>query len=132
MQPGLITGIIGVVTIGFGIVGLLKPGLVMGLAGLSFVSASEHAGALGEIRAVYGGMPLVLGAATLQAALDPAGHRERLTLLGLIWLGICAGRLFGVSIDGSPGLMGWVNAGLELTAGVLLIAASRMKAAGAV
>jgi len=128
-NPTLITAVVGLLTIGFGLIGLFKPGMVMGTLGLETTPA-DRATVMGEMRAVYGGMPLVLGAFTLHAALDPAKHRNRLTLLGLVWLGVCAGRLFSITIDGAPGLVGWGNAALELVGGALLLVASRAPSAG--
>ncbi len=128
MSPAMITAVVGLITIGFGLVGLLKPGLVMGLVGLETTPAAR-ATVMGEMRAIYGGMPLVLGVFTLLAAFDPAQHRSRLTLLGLVWLGVCAGRLFSITIDGAPGLVGWGNAVLELAGGVLLLVAARAPSA---
>ncbi len=125
MNPTAITAVVGIVTLGFGVVGLLQPGVILGFIGLAFLSPSTQALALSEIRAVYGGMPIVLGAATLQAALNPTDHRGRLILLAFIWLGLGAGRLFGISIDGNPGLMGWVNVAIELGFGGALLVASR-------
>src|SRR5262245_1997370 len=123
-NPTLITALVGLATIGFGLIGLLNPGMVMGTLGLE-TPPPFRATVMGEMRAVYGGMPLVLGAFTLLAAFDPAKHRSRLTLIGLVWLGVCAGRLFGMTIDGPPGLVGWGNAALELIGGVMLLVASR-------
>lgn len=128
MNPTLITAAIGLVTIGFGLIGLFNPGMVMGTLGLE-TTPPFRATVMGEMRAVYGGMPLVLGAFTLLAALDPAKHRSRLTLIGLVWIGVCAGRLFSITIDGPPGLVGWGNAALELVGGVLLLVASRAEGA---
>jgi hypothetical protein len=126
MRPELITAIVGLLTIVFGLIGLLKPGLVMGSVGLEAAAGARET-VMGEMRAIYGGMPLVLGAFTLHAALDPARHRARLTLIGLVWLGVCAGRLFSITIDGAPGLVGWGNAALELVGGALLLVAARAR-----
>ena len=123
MNPTLITAVIGLATIAFGLIGLFKPGMVMGTLGLETTPA-YRATVMGEMRAVYGGMPLVLGAFTLLAAFDPAKHRSRLTLIGLVWLGVCAGRLFSITIDGAPGIVGWGNAALELVGGAMLLVAS--------
>ena len=128
MNPAVITGIVGGLTLAFGAVGLIRPSLVMSFAGLMPSPDAIPAAVMGEIRAVYGGQLIVIGAFTLQAALAPAAHRARLTFIGLLWLGVCAGRLFGVTVEGSPGLMGWLNAALEFLAGTLLLLASRARA----
>jgi hypothetical protein len=123
----IVAALIGVVTIAFGIVGLAWPSQVMGFAQLQPLVQTEPVAALGEIRAVYGGMLVGIGIATLWAALDPVARRPSLLLLGVLWLCVFAGRMWGVIVDGNPGLMGWVNGLLELVAGVLLIAAPYMR-----
>jgi hypothetical protein len=125
MNPTAITAVIGIATLGLGIVGLFQPGVILGFIGLAFLSPSTQSLALGEIRAVYGGMPMVLGAATLQAAFNPGNHRGRIALFGFLWLGFAGGRLLGVSIDGNPGLIGWVFTAVELGFGGALLVASR-------
>jgi hypothetical protein len=127
----IIAALIGVVTIAFGIVGLVWPGQVMGFAQLAPLVPTQPIGALGEIRAVYGGMLVGVGIATLWAALDPVGRRPSLVLLGALWLCVFGGRMWGVVVDGNPGVMGWVNAMLELTGGVLLLVAPYMRGGAA-
>jgi len=125
MNPRIVTMIVGVITFVLGLMGLLMPQFVMDrLLGFAVNPGFPANGVIGEVRATYGGLFTVLGAVTLLAALDPATHRARLSLIGLLWLGICGGRLLGVSLDGSPGTMGFVAAVLELLlGGALLVAA---------
>jgi len=125
MNPRIITMVVGVVTFVLGLLGLLMPQLVMDrLVGFAVNPAFPANGVIGEVRATYGGLFTVLGAVTLLAALDPASHRARITLIGLLWLGVCGGRLLGVSLDGNPGPMGFVAAAIELVmGGALLLAA---------
>jgi hypothetical protein len=125
MNPRIVTMIVGVVTFVLGLMGLLMPQTVMErMIGFDVSPAFPRNGVIGEVRATYGGLFTVLGAVTLLAALDPASHRARITLIGLLWLGICAGRLLGVSLDGNPGPMGFVAAAIELVmGGALLLAA---------
>jgi hypothetical protein len=47
-----------------------------------------------------------------------------------MWLGMCGGRLFSVSIDGTPGLKGWINVAVELLMGIALVIASTARASG--
>jgi hypothetical protein len=42
-------------------------------------------------------------------------------MAGLLWLGLCAGRLIGVSVDGNPGLFGWIYVVFEATFGSALV-----------
>jgi uncharacterized protein DUF4345 len=56
----------------------------------------------------------------------PATNRGRILMIGLLWLGACFGRLYGVVIDGSPGWWGWLSALFEAVIGGLLVLASQM------
>jgi hypothetical protein len=127
MSPVVITTILGLLTLAFGCIGLVDPRMVMGFVGFDASSPSYSAAVLSEVRAVYGGLFAVLGVYTLLAAANPANHRARLFLIGLMWLGICGGRLLGISIDGSPGLKGWASAALEFVIGIGLLVASRAR-----
>jgi hypothetical protein len=123
----LVAILIGVVTIAFGIAGLVWPQQIMNVAQLAPLVPTQPIGALGEIRAVYGGMVIGVGLSTLWAALDPVARRPSLVLLGVLWLCVFAGRMWGVVVDGNPGVIGWVNGMLELVGGVLLVAAPYMR-----
>jgi hypothetical protein len=95
-------------TLLMGLYGLASPAGVLDFVGFSPSIPTEPALAFGEARAVYGGLFTVLGAFTLWGAIDPPGKRSALLMAGLLWLGLCAGRVLSVSIDGNPGIMGWV------------------------
>ena len=69
---------------------------------------------------------LVIGAFTLWAAMAPREHRSVLNLIGCMFLGVFAGRMIGISIDGNPGLFGWLGGVLELVGGCLVLAAPHM------
>jgi hypothetical protein len=67
-----------------------------------------------------------MGVAVLLAAMNPIVHRGRLVAIGLLWLGACGGRLFGVTVDGNPGVFGWLALVFEAVMGsALLLAAQR-------
>src|SRR5437870_8015198 len=126
MTPRVTAILVGFVILLLGAAGILYPERVLGLLGFAVQNPSHAAAAMGEVRATYGGLFLVMGLAALLAALDPVTHRGRLRLIGLLWLGACAGRLLGVYLDGNPGLPGWAAVTLELlVGGVLLVAAGR-------
>ena len=124
MNPRAATAVTGVLTVLLGLMGLFSPLRVLAFLGFMVENASRSASALGEIRATYGGIFLVLGVYTLAATLNPAAQRGRLVLLGLVWLGAALGRLFGVSVDGNPGLFGWLACAFEVTMGATLLLAS--------
>ena len=116
----------GVVILLMGLAALFYPDRVMGLLGFSVLNAAQTAAVLGEVRATYGGLFAVMGAAVLLAAVNPAANRGRLLAIALLWLGACGGRLLGVTVDGNPGVFGWLAVGFEAVMGsALLLAAQR-------
>jgi drug/metabolite transporter superfamily protein YnfA len=124
MNPRVVAIIAGVITTALGLAGLLYPDRVMGVLGFAILNSANTAAVMGEVRATYGGLFVVLGVYTLLTAMDPAAHRSRLRFIGLLWLGACAGRLFGVNVNGNPGLPGWIALAFELLMGGALVAAS--------
>jgi hypothetical protein len=118
--PALVPGVIILL---LGAAGLFYPERVLGLLGFTVQNASHAAAALGEVRATYGGIFLVMGVYTLVAAADPPRYRGRLVFVALLWLGACAGRLFGVWVDGNPGLPGWLAVAFEAAIGGALLLA---------
>ena len=124
MNPRVVAIVAGVITTALGLAGLLYPDRVMGVLGFAILNSANTAAVMGEVRATYGGLFVVLGVYTFLSAMDPAAQRSRLLFIGLLWLGACAGRLLGVNINGNPGLPGWVAVALELVVGGALVAAS--------
>ncbi len=122
MNGRAIAAVIGVITLILGGLGIAYPREVLQWVGFDLLATNPQAG-LAEARAVYGGLFLVVGFFTVWAATSPRAHRGELTLLGCLWLGLFVGRMVGVSIDGSPGLLNTVAAVLEAIMGGLLIAA---------
>lgn len=119
-----VTILIGLVLTGFGLAGLLDPHRTMSFAGLASLKPTQPAGALGEIRAVYGGQLVVMGLWTILVGLQLRRLRSFLLYFGLLWLGVCGGRLLGVYLDGDPGLMpGWLAVGIEATLGLVFLGA---------
>src|SRR5574337_549883 len=117
MNPRVVAIIAGVITTVLGLAGLLYPDRVMGVLGFAILNTANAAAVMGEIRATYGGLFVVLGVYTLLSSMDPAAHRSRLLFSGLLWLGACAGRLVGVNLNGNPGLPGWLAVAFELLVG---------------
>jgi hypothetical protein len=125
MNSRTITAIIGAVTVLFGIGGLVSPEMVMQrVVGFAVDPSFSENFVRGEVRAVYGGLFTVMGAYTLQAAADPHSHRSRILFIALLWLGLCAGRLVSVAVDGDPGGWGWMSVAFELVVGGLLATAA--------
>ena len=132
MSPRLTTATAGAATLLLGLAALVYPERMMGVVGFTVLNPAHAAAALGEVRATYGGLFVVLGLLTLQAALDPGAHRGRLVRLGLLWLGACAGRALGVYLDGNPGLFGWSALGIDAVLAILLVLGARAPAAAPV
>jgi hypothetical protein len=127
MNPRIVTLVIGIVSTVLGIGGLISPTLVMErVVGFAVDPAFSENFVRGEVRAVYGGMFTVVGVATLLAAMNVAQHRARILLIGCLWLGLCGGRLLGVVVEGSPGLLGWLSVAFELIIGGALVASATM------
>lgn len=125
MNARIVVAVVGVITLLMGICGLFRPEWVMNFVGYDVASNASKTLVHGEVRAVYGGMLIVAAVFTMLSAPDPREHQGRLLLLGLLWIGAGAGRLFGVFADGNPGLFGWLSLALELGGGAALILASQ-------
>lgn len=121
MNPRLTTAVVGAIILVLGLAGLLYPERMMGLLGFLIASPAHAAATLGEVRATYGGIFVVMGIYTLLAAFEPSRHRARLLLIGLLWLGAFGGRLLGVFTDGNPGVVGWFALVFELVIGGALV-----------
>ncbi|HEV7733017.1 MAG TPA: DUF4345 domain-containing protein [Candidatus Binatia bacterium] len=124
MNGRIVAGLVGLGIVAFGLMGLFYPVQVMSIAGFSPASESMRAQAYGETRAIYGGTFIALGIYTIFAASNPIVHRRTLTMMAMVFFGILAGRMIGISIDGNPGLFGWIGAGLEVSTGSLLLAST--------
>ncbi len=122
MNPRVTTIVLGAIIFALGLVALMFPQFAMERI-LGFAVAPSHAenAVLGEVRATYGGLFVVMGLFTLLAALDPHQHRSRLQMIGFLWLGASLGRLTGAYVDGNPGLTGWVGVAFEALMGLALI-----------
>jgi hypothetical protein len=127
MNPRVTTSVIGVLTTVMGMFALIYPTMVMQqVTGYAVDPGFSANFVLGEVRAAYGGVFTVLGIYTILAAMDPATNRGRILMIGLIWVGACLGRLYGVVIEGSPGWWGWLSALFEAVIGGMLVAVSQM------
>jgi hypothetical protein len=121
VNPRIVAGTLGAITLLMGLGGLVTPDRVMAFVGFAPSTEANRVIALGEVRAVYGGLFTVLGAFTLWGAIDPAGKRSALLMAGLLWLGLCAGRSIGISVDGNPGVLGWIAVLWEAAFGAGLV-----------
>ena len=117
--------VVGLIILALGGAALFSPERVVGFLGYALASQASSAATLGEVRATYGGVFMVMGLFTALAAINPVANRGRILFVGLLWLGAFAARVFGASVDGSPGLFGWLSAAFELTVGLVLVVVSQ-------
>jgi len=127
MNLRMATAIIGLFTLILGVLALFYPELVMTrVVGLAVDPSFSANFVRGEVRATYGGLFTVIGIYTVLSAMDPTANRGRLLFIGLLWLGLAGGRLFGVVVDGGPGIMGWISLLFEAGVGCVLVAMSQI------
>ncbi len=106
-----------VVFIGFGVVALIQPSAMTGPPGLD----ASAPGAVTEVRALYGGLQIGLGAFLIWAALDPSRWPLALLAYGFVIGAVGDCRFIGLLIDGNwTGFhlfalgFEWVTAGIAL------------------
>lgn len=80
---------------GMGLAALVRPAFVVGLYGMT----PDSPEARNEVRAVYGGFGLAIGAVLLWALHDPAAQRGVLLTVGVALVGMAFGRLVGFAIE---------------------------------
>lgn len=91
---GLLT-LVGAGNAVFGVWGLIRPAATASMLGLQ-VPGSQG---LGEVRAVYGGLVLMVGLLTLTAAWRDTGAAT-LRALSVLFAGLVLGRVLSVVLDG--------------------------------
>lgn len=128
MNPKIATAAVGAFTLLIGLTALFFTDFVMAhVLGFavdpSWAATTVH----GEVRAAYGGLLTVAGIFTLLAASDPSAHRDRLFLLGFLWIGACSARFYSAFVEGNPGILGWLSAVFELGMGAVLIVSARSR-----
>lgn len=105
---------------GMGLVALLQPERVLAFFGTRHLTRDGR----NEVRAVYGGFGIAIAALLLCTFwLLPAERCGILLTVTVALLGMAAGRLVSMAIDGAPGRWVWVFLLVELVlAGMLLLA----------
>lgn len=98
-------------TVATGLLALIKPTAVYGFTGL----VAEGARGISEIRAIFGGLFIALGAAPF--VLGPGAY----PVLGLAYLGIAAVRLVSIFLDHSTASSNLISLAIEVVFGVILI-----------
>lgn len=98
-------------TIGTGILALVKPTAVFGFTGL----IAEGPRGISEIRAIFGGLFIALGAAPF--IFGETGYR----ILGFGYLAIALVRLVSIFLDRSTASSNWISLAIEIVFGIILI-----------
>ena len=106
--------------LGIGLTFLLAPGL-LGVVEL----APETPSARSDVRAVYGGIELGVGAFLAVCARRPGWMRAGLTVQALTLGGAVLGRLVSLAADGTPPPLTYGLGALEMTGAVLTVVALR-------
>ena len=104
--------ILAVLTIGTGLLCLVRPRSILGFTGLG--EPSERG--VTEIRAVFGGGFLGMGLAPLLLN-TPAAYQ----MLGITYLCIGTGRFIGMVLGRSWVRSNWISLAFEIPAGILLL-----------
>jgi hypothetical protein len=74
-----------------------------------------------EVRAVYGGFGLAIAALLCASSLHPPIRTGAVLAVAVALLGMAAGRLLSVLLDGSPGRWPWIFMAVELGGGCALL-----------
>lgn len=98
-------------TVGTGVLALVRPTAVYGFTGL----IAEGPRGISEIRAIFGGLFIALGAAPF--IFGETGYR----VLGLGYLVIALVRLVSIFLDHSTASSNWISLAIEIIFGVILI-----------
>lgn len=100
-----------------GVAALARPESILAYFGTATLSRDGR----NEVRAVYGGFGLAIAGLLCAARFDEAIRSGAVLAVAVALLGMAAGRLISVLLDGAPGRYPWVFLGVELAgAGMLL------------
>jgi len=94
-----------------GLLGFVKPSATYGFIGLN----ANGARGVSEIRAIFGGLFIALGAAPL--FLGPAAYQ----MLGISYLAIALARAFSIVFDKSYAQSNIISLGIEIVFGMILM-----------
>ena len=103
----------------FGLASFFNPWFMVRVLGFELLEGRG----LSEMRATYGMMFLVMGGVLLWALTRRAGGAAYLRFAGFLWLGIAAGRLLSMVIDGALLPFNFLALAIELFIGVPLLLA---------
>lgn len=105
---------IGLLYVGIGLAALLSPATVAGYADITLEATSAKS----DVRAVYGGLAVGLGVFFLVGAVHRPWVGPALLATLLTFVGLLAGRITSVVLDGSPGAVVYLFTAAELLGAV--------------
>jgi len=118
-----IVRVLGGILLVSGAAGLFMPVQVADFVGLMIEPNSANG--IVEVGAVYGGIPLALGAIALYSTVSlGTSAGPMLAAVGFIFVGAAAGRLIVALMGSMPTLGGWLFFGFEVVAAVFFLLGS--------
>lgn len=107
-----------------GALGLIMPLNIADFAGLQ-VEPNDATNGIIELGALYGGVPLALGAIALYSTFSfSASAGPMLAAVGFVFIGAAAGRLIVAFTSGMPTLGGWMFFAFEAVTAVVFLVGS--------
>jgi hypothetical protein len=115
--------VLGIVLLVSGALGLIMPVAIADFAGL-LVEPNTSNGMV-EIGALYGGVPLALGAIALYSTFSLGSSAgPMLAAVGFVFVGAAAGRLIVSLMGSAPTLTGWMLFAFDAVAAVICLVGS--------
>lgn len=101
---------------------LAVPAQVLAIFGVQVATVDGR----NEVRAVYGGFGLAIGAVLIAGLARPTLREGILVAVGAALAGMAGGRLVAAAIDGPPGRFPWLFMAIEAVVGVALFTAAAL------
>ena len=104
-------------TAGTGLLALFKPTSVYDFTGL----VANGARGISEIRAIFGGLFIALGAAPFIFGVSGDKAHAAFQMLGIGYLAIAVVRLVSIVLDKSTASSNWISLAIEIVFGIILV-----------
>ena len=121
MASRILLGVSALVWLPYGLFCLARPSYLEGVAGVVATTATGTV----ELRAMYGGLQVAIGAICALGCMSGAWRRQALTTLGMLTAGLGLGRLAGVLAGGGLSSYTAMALGFELSSAVLAFTLAR-------
>jgi len=115
--------VLGAVLLVSGVLAWIMPVAIADFVGLQVEQGTSNG--IVEIGAIYGGIPLALGAIALYSTFSfGASAGPMLAAVGFVFVGAALGRLIVVFTGSTPTLVGWLFFAFEVVTAVVFLAGS--------